>query len=321
MCSGVGWVRGRLPAGSGCQGLTVGGSSAVSPWCVPWRSLVGWLKGVFGVYRIHWGTTVCRRAAAGRAVGCGGGACVGVVRVVGGGASCVVLGGSSWRSVVVVPGRWSWAWRFLGGCGTCGVGFAGGGARVCVGLLVCLPLPPRFLRLPFPCPSLFAWLFCFVCFFLRGGRLGCGFFGAGCWCGCVQVPVLVWAWVSWGMGVGWLLRSGFPVCLSAPRHLVASGFRGAGPGDADSRWLAAVVAWRLRAWSRLPGSAWVAWPGAGVRGGVFVAWANWLVGSVGLAGLCGWWDGAGTVSGMCAPKAWWVGLGPCGRCIGGRRCC
>ena len=64
ICSGVGWARGRLPAGSGCRGLTVGGYSAVSPWCVPWWSLVGWLKGVFGVYRIHGGTIVCWGAAA-----------------------------------------------------------------------------------------------------------------------------------------------------------------------------------------------------------------------------------------------------------------
>ena len=49
ICSGVGWARGRLPAGSGCRGLTLGGYSAVSPWCVPWWSLVGWLKGVFEV--------------------------------------------------------------------------------------------------------------------------------------------------------------------------------------------------------------------------------------------------------------------------------
>ena len=91
------------------------------------------------------------------------------------------------------------------------------------------------------------------------------------------MPVLVWAWVSWGMGVGWLLRSGFPVCVSAPRHLVASGLWGAGPGGADGGCLAAVVAWCLRGWSRLPGSAWVAWPGAGVRVGVFMAWADCVV--------------------------------------------
>ena len=156
MGSGVGWVRGRLPAGSGCRGLTVGGSSAVSPWCVPWWPLVGWLRGVFGVYHIHGGTTVWWRAAAGDAVGCGCGACVSVIRVAGGGASFVVLGGFSWRSVVVVRGGWSWAWRFLGGAGMCRVGMAGGGGRLCVGPRVCPLLPPRFLPLPFPCPSLFA---------------------------------------------------------------------------------------------------------------------------------------------------------------------
>ena len=71
--SGVGWVRGRLPAGSGCRGLTVDGPSVVPPWCVPRWSLVGWLRGVLVVYRIHGGTTVCGRAV----VGCGGGACEG----------------------------------------------------------------------------------------------------------------------------------------------------------------------------------------------------------------------------------------------------
>ena len=63
------------------------------------------------MYRIHGGTIVCWRAAAVGAAGCGGGACVGDVRVVGGGVSCVVLGSSSRWSVVVVPGGWSWAWR------------------------------------------------------------------------------------------------------------------------------------------------------------------------------------------------------------------
>ena len=58
-------------------------------------------------------------------------------------------------------------------------------------------------------------------------------------------------------------------------------------GGADDGWLAAVVAWRLCGWSRLLGSAWVAWPGAGARVGVFMAWTDGVVGSVGVAGLCG----------------------------------
>ena len=165
-CSGVGWARGRLPAGSGCQGLTVGGSSAVSPWCVPWWSLVGWLEGVFGVYRIHAGTILGWRAAAGGSVGCGGGACVGVVCAAGGGVSCVVLGSSSWLSVVAVPGGWSWAWRFLGGCGTSGVRLPwgrGAGVWACVfafcsprGLFFCLSLASLF---SLACFALFFFLF------------------------------------------------------------------------------------------------------------------------------------------------------------------
>ena len=203
-------------------------------------------------------------------MGCGGGACIGVVRVVGVGALCVVLGGCSWRSVVVVLWGWPSAWRFLGGCGTCGVGLAGGGGGLCVGLRDCPLLPQWFLPLPFPCPPLFAGSFCFV-FFGGGGGWGAAIFGAERGCGCVLVRVLVWACVSWGMGVGWLLRSGFPVCVSALRHLLASRIRGAGPGGAGGGWLAAVVVWRLRGWSRLPGSAGVAWPDAGVRVDGFMA--------------------------------------------------
>ena len=218
MCSGVGWPRGRLPAGSGCRGLTVGGSSAVSPWCVPWWSLVGWLKGVFRVYRIHGGTIVCWRAAAGGAVGCRVGACVCVVRVVGGGASCVVLGGSSWWSVVVVPGGCSSAWRFLGGCGTCGVGLAWGGGRVCGP--ACLPSAlPAVSSSAFPLLLSFCLLvlLCFFSFFGGGGDRGVAFLvlcvGVGLcrcrfWCG---------RGCRGGAGVGWLLRSGFPVCAPAPR--------------------------------------------------------------------------------------------------------
>ena len=277
MCSGVGWARGRLPAGSGCRGLTVGGSFAVFPWCVPWWSLVGWLKVVFGSYRIHGGTIVCWRAAAGVAVGCGGGACVGVVRVVGGGASCVVLGSSSWLSVVVVPGGWSWAWRFLGGCGTCGVGLAGEGGRACVGLRVCLLLSPRSLPLPFPCSSLFACLFCFFFVFFFGG--------GGGWLGCGLFLCCAWVWVCAGAGAGvgvGVVKDGSRVAVALWVPCVcagpqASGFQGAGPGGAAGGWLAAVVAWRLRGWSRLLGSAWVAWP---PRACVWVC--SWR-------GLMGWW--------------------------------
>ena len=292
ICSGVGWARGRLPAGSGCRGLTVGGSSAVSPWCVPLWSMVGWLKGVFGVYRIHGGTIVCWRAAAGGAVGCGVGAWVGVVCVVVGGVWCVVLGGSSWWSVVVVPGGWSWAWRFLGGCGTCGVGLVGGGgARVwaCVfafcsprGLFLCLSLAPLFS------------LACFPLLFFGGG-------GGACWgavrgCGCVPVPVLVWAWVLWGTGVGWLLRSGLPVCAPAPRLpvsrapvrgvLTAGGWRqwwrGACVGGRGS-WV--VPGWRGRARARVWVCSWR---------GLMGWWAVWAwrvcvgVGYVCAEGTVGW---------------------------------
>ena len=80
--SGVGWVCGRLLAGSRSRGLTLGGSSLVSPWCVRWQPLVGCLWRAFAVYRIHGGTPVCWRAAVGDAGGCGGVACVCVVRVV-----------------------------------------------------------------------------------------------------------------------------------------------------------------------------------------------------------------------------------------------
>ena len=234
MCSGVGWARGRMPAGSGCRGRTVGGYSAASPWCVPWWPLAGRLKGVFGVYRIHGGSIVCWRAAAVGAAGLGGGACVGVDRVFGGGVSCVVLGGSSWWSVVVVPGGWSWALRFLGGCGTCGVGLAGGGGRACVGLRVCPLFPPWPLPLHVPFSSLFAGLFGFVFFFFLGGG----------WLGCCT-----WVWVCAGVG------SRFP--------------------DRQGGWLWLLVSVR------------VAWPGVGVRVGVFVAWAAGVVGSVGVVGLCG----------------------------------
>ena len=71
-------------------------------------------------------------------------------------------------------------------------------------------------------------LFVRVRFFLGGGRVRVvGRFRR--W---------AWAWVRAGAGVGvgvgvvrdgWLLRCRAPVCVSALRHPVASGLRGAGP--------------------------------------------------------------------------------------------
>ena len=137
------------------------------------------------------------------------------------------------------------------------------------GLFLCLSLAPLFS------PACFALFFLF---FFEGGRLGCGVFGAMRGCGCVPVPVLVWDGGRVAVAL-WV-----PCVCAGPQ---ASGFEGAGPGGADGGWLAAVVAWGLRGWSRLLGSAWVAWPGAGVRVGVFMAWADGVVGSVGVAGFCG----------------------------------
>ena len=136
------------------------------------------------------------------------------------------------------------------------------------GLFLCLSLAPLFS------------LACFALFFLgEGGSLGC----------------CAWVWVCAGAGAGVGVGvtgdgSRVAVALWVPCVCVgprASGFHGAGPGGADGGWFAAVVAWRLQGWSRLLGSAWVAWPGAGARVGVFMAWADGVVGSVGVAGLCG----------------------------------
>ena len=235
------------------------------------------------MYRIHGGTIVCWGAAAVGAAGCGGGTCVGVVRVVGDGVSCVVLGGSSWWSVVVVLGGWSWAWRSWEGAGHAGSGWqGGGGARVwaCVfafcsprGLFLCLSPAPLFS------------LACLAFLFFWGG----GGWGAVRGCGCVPVPAPVWAWVSGGMGVGWLLRSGFPVCAPAPRlpvprapvrgALTAGGWRqwwrGACVGGRAS-WV--VPGWRGRAWA----CVWVcSWRGLM---GWWAVWA-WLV-CVGVGYVC-----------------------------------
>ena len=240
------------------------------------------------MYRIHGGTILCWGAAAVGAAGCGGGACVGVDRMFGGGVSCVVLGGSSWWSVVVVPGGWSWALRFLGGCGTCGVGLAGGGGgrRVCG--LACLPSAPP-VSPSSACPLLlsFRWLV-WLCFFFifRVGWLGC----------------CAWVWVCAGVGAGvglgvvgdhheagWPLCSGFPVCAPAPRFpvprapvwggLTAGGWRqwwrGACVGGCGS-WL--VPGLRSRAWACVCVCSW--------RGlmGWWAVWA-WLV-CVGVGYVC-----------------------------------
>ena len=170
------------------------------------------------------------------------------------------------------------------------VGLGGGGARVwaCV-FAFCSP------RGPFLCLSL-APLFSLAClalFFFWGGGAG---WGAVRWCGCVPVSAAVWAWVSWGTGVGWLLRSGFPVCAPAPRlpvptapvrgALTAGGlrqwWRGACVGDRGS-WL--VPGWRRRAWA----CVWVcSWRG------LMEWWAVWAwlvcvgVGYVCAEGAVGW---------------------------------
>ena len=172
-----------------------------------------------------------------------------------------------------------------------------GGARVCV--FVCSPsalsaVSSSAFSLPL---SLCMWVF----FWGGGGLRVVG--GFRCW---TWALVRAGAAVDVGVGVvgdGWLLRSGFPVCVSALRHLVAFGFRGAGPGGAGGGWLRAVVAWCLRGRLRLLGSAWVAWPDEGVRVGVFMALAVWAAGTPLLgAGRLVW--------------AWLVSVGGMGRGFG-----
>ena len=167
------------------------------------------------------------------------------------------------------------------------------GARVSL-VAVSLFLPPRSLPLPFPCSSLFACLFFF--FF-------CFFFGAVPGCGCVLMPLLVWAWVSWGTGVGWLSRSGFLMCAPAQRLpvsrapvrgvLTASGWRlwwrGACVGGRGS-WVAPgrrgpararvwVCSWRgLMGWWAV--WAWLVCVGVGyvcAEGALSSAWALWAL--------------------------------------------
>ena len=170
-----------------------------------------------------------------------------------------------------------------------GSGWLGGGGA-CVGLRVCLLLSPRSLPLPFPCSSLFAGLFCFV--FFRGGAG----WGAVRGCGCVPVPVLVWAWVSWGTGVGWLLRSGFPVCAPAPRLQVSRApVRGVlTAGDWQHWWRGACVggrgSWVVPGWrGRARACVWVcSWRGL-IRWWAVWAWLVCVgVGYVCAGGAVGW---------------------------------
>ena len=130
-------------------------------------------------------------------------------------------------------------------------------------------------------------------FFFSGGGGG---WGAVRGCGCVSVPAAVWAWVSWGTGVGLLLRSGYPVCAPAPRLpvskapvqgvLTAGGWRqwwrGACVGGRGS-WV--VPGWRARVWA----CVWVcSWRG------LMGWWAVWAllfcvgVGYVCAEGAVGW---------------------------------
>ena len=143
--------------------------------------------------------------------------------------------------------------------------------------LVFTGAPARCVVLRVRCPGPF---FLFFLFFW----LGCGVFGAVRGCRCVPVPLLVWAWVSWGTGAGWLLRSGFPVCAPAPRFPVSR----------------APVRGVLRA-----GGWWQWWRGAcmGGRG-------SWVVpGWRGRARVCVWvcsWRG---LMGWWAVRAWLVCVG------------
>ena len=99
----------------------------------------------------------------------------------------------------------------------------------------CLPSAPSPVSssaVPLP---LSLCLFDLFLFFFWGGVRVDGVRRLWCW-------ALVWVGVGAGvgvgvgaMGVGWLLRSGLPVCVSALRHLVAFGLRGAGSEGAGGR--------------------------------------------------------------------------------------
>ena len=180
-------------------------------------------------------------------------------------------------------------WCLGGGLGLCGSwevaghagsGWLGGGARVwaCV-FAFCSPRGPFFCLSLTPLFSFACLVFVFFVFLGGGGWLGC----------CAWVSVCAGVGAGVGVGVvgnrGWVAVVLWVPCVCAGPQ--ASGSQGAGPGGADGGWLAAVVAWRLRGWLRLLVSVWVAWLGVGVRVGVFMAWADGVVGSVGVVGLCG----------------------------------
>ena len=180
------------------------------------------------------------------------------------------------------------------GAGHAGSGWLGGGGGARVWACVFAFCSPRGLFLWLSLAPLFS-LACFALFFFFGGGAG---WGAVPGCRCVPVPAPMWAWVSWGTGVGWLLRSGLPVCAPAPRLpvsrapvrgvLTAGGWRqwwrGACVGGRGS-WVVPGLRGRARA------CVWVcSWRGLMGR---WAVWA-WLVcvgvgyvcaeGAVGLAG-------------------------------------
>ena len=135
--------------------------------------------------------------------------------------------GPLWRCVgggLELGGSWE-------GAGHAGSECLEGGGRVCG--FVCSPSAPSAVSSSaFPLPL----SLCMFVFFGGGVRVVGRF-----WC-------LAWAWmraaggVGVGVGVvgdGWLLPSGFPVCVSALRHLVAFRLRGPGLAGAGGGWLAA----------------------------------------------------------------------------------
>ena len=183
MCSGVGWARGRMPAGSGCRGRTVGGYSAASPLVRPVVASGRPAEGDFWGVPHPWGhhCVLGRRSA-----GCGGLWGWGLCRC----RPCV------WRRCVVCRPRRLLLVVCCGGAWGVVLGFAvpgrvrdmrgwagwGGGARVCG--LACLPSVPPVAPSS-ACPLLLSFsLACLALFFLGGGGGGSG---AVRGCGCVPV--------------------------------------------------------------------------------------------------------------------------------------